>query len=335
MKQRVLLSVALTLTAVSPPLVFGADSVPNPHRLSVGLRFGLNYKANFSNSATTFNPVDPGPATAGANHTYDDGFVRVDASGNFGGLTSYWGYQNASQVVGTSMEFHALGVPEASSITDDPQLGLELIYQRILGAAAGGSSPRWGVEFGLGYTKINLQGSGSGTAPVITDTYPLGVVQPPLAGYQGTSTGPGALLGATPVRTLGTAAVDSYQKLSGRLIGLRLGPFAEWDLTSNLGLTASAGFTFAPTRLYYDFSETITLANGASYSSSGHGSKRKNLYGPYANLMLRFIRGDRWSAYVGAQVQSLTTLEQSVGTRTARFDPRTTVDFSVGITRRF
>lgn len=335
MNHRVLLSVALTLTVATPPVLFSADTVPYPNRLSFGVRFGLNYQADFQNSATYFNPVSPGTAIAGVNHQYDDGYVRVDASGNFGGLTSYWGYQNAGQVVGTGMEFHALGVPAPSSVTENPQHGLELIYQRILGTLPGGNSGCWGLEFGFGYTEIDLYNPGSGTASVLTDTYPLGGVQPPLPGYQGTSTGPGALLGGTPVRTVGAGTVGGYQELTGRMYGFRVGPYGEWDLAPNFGIIASAGFTLAPTRVDYNFAETITLANGSSYSSSGSGTQKDNLYGPYASLMIRLESEGRWGIYVGAQVQSLNSLEQTVGTRTATLDPGATISLSAGFSRRF
>lgn len=50
-----------------------------------------------------------GPATeGGVDRFYDDGFVRVDATDNFYGFTWFWGYQNPSQVVGDSIEFHSL-----------------------------------------------------------------------------------------------------------------------------------------------------------------------------------------------------------------------------------
>src|SRR4051812_11189102 len=124
--KRIVLSTTLTLAAASP-FAFGAD-FENPNRFSLGARFGMNFKAAFGNSAV----VDPGPAAAGANYNYNDGYVRVDSSGNAGGLTWNWGYQNASQVVGGTMEFHAVqfDTPSGSAnnnVTDDPQFGAELI----------------------------------------------------------------------------------------------------------------------------------------------------------------------------------------------------------------
>src|SRR3954463_5137558 len=143
--KRIVLSTTLTLAAASP-FTFAAD-FENPNRLSLGARFGMNFKAAFGNSAV----VDPGPAAAGANHNYNDGYVRVDSSGNAGGLTWNWGYQNASQVVGDTMEFHAVQAEAITGSGDrkgsgNPQWGAELIYQRIIGRIAFLPSARWGLE---------------------------------------------------------------------------------------------------------------------------------------------------------------------------------------------
>lgn len=347
MNQKIPLIVTLTLGVVTPLTLLGGEknviemgSVTrgpnrNLNRFSIGPQISFNYKADFQNSALYFNPVDPGPATGGANHIYDDGFVRVDGSGNFGGLTGYWGYDNASQVVGDGMEFHSVQAGGPSSSDDDPQLGFEMVYQRILGDITTDSSGIWGLQAGFSYTDLDLQGRSRGSASVITDTYPLNGVLPPLAGYNGTFAGPGALLGDTPVRTLGSAAFFRDQQLNGDLFALRLGPFVEWSLTPKLSLSASAGLTVAPTKLDYDFSETATLVSGVGFSNSGHSSDTEVLYGAYLDARLRYEYSENWSVYVGAQFQSLESMRLSVGSRSAEFDPGSTFALSAGITWRF
>src|SRR5204863_732465 len=117
--------------------------------------------------------VNPGPATGGTDHTYNDGYVRVDSSGDAGGVTWNWGYQKDSQVVGDTLQFHATQSDSASSgsdnITDDPQYGIELIYQRVTGSFS--SSGNWGLEAGFGYTDLDIRGS-AGTGSLTTDTFP-------------------------------------------------------------------------------------------------------------------------------------------------------------------
>ena len=58
----------------------------------------FNAKARFGSTADVLPFAnDPGAATPGTDHNYDDGYNRVDSSGNAGGMTSDWGYQNGSQ----------------------------------------------------------------------------------------------------------------------------------------------------------------------------------------------------------------------------------------------
>lgn len=335
---RIALSTALTVAAATPFAMPGADVPENPNRLSVGPRLAFNFKAHFRNDA----PVNPGPAVGGADHTYNDGQVLRDSSGNAGGLTWNWGYQNSSQVVGDTMQFNAIaGVtpsgPAINNVTDDPQYGVELIYQRILGSS--GSSVHLGLEAGLGYTDLDLRDNRSATGPVTvtTDTYQLNGVLPPGAGYNGTFAGPGPLLGDTPSRTAaaGTATFTSQHKLSGQLFGIRLGPFAEWNLTSKLSLAASAGLALAPASVEYDFSESVALTGGATSVATGHSSKTKVLYGYYLGALLRYEFNQRWGVYVGAQFQSLNDLELSAGGRSAQLDPGATVYATLGVSWRF
>jgi hypothetical protein len=132
----------------------------------------------------------------------------------------------------------------------------------------------------------------------------------------------------------GTATLSGYQKLSGHLFSLRLGPFAELNFTPKLSLAASVGLTLAPTTVDYDFSEIATVP-GDTITENGHSSKTKLLYGPYVGGMLRYNFNKNWGVYVGARFQNLTSLDQSVGGRTARLDPSVTFYGSAGATWSF
>lgn len=340
--KRIVISSALTLAVTAPFIAHGADpgATDSLNRFYLGGRLGLNFKASFRNHA----PVNPGPAAGGADHLYNDGYVFVDNSGNAGGLTWNWGYQNNSQVVGDTMQFNAIDAGNSASTahrkaTDDPQAGIELTYQRILGSLSSDSSVRWGLEAGFAYTELDLRDhrSQSGPVTVTTDTFQLNGVVPPGAGYNGTFAGPGALLGDTPTRstlaTTGTLA--SRNRLSGQLFDLRLGPFLEWNFTPKLSLAASAGLVMAPTSVEYDFSETATLAGGSTFAARGHAAKTTMLYGPYLSGVLRYDLSKGWGVYVGGQFQSLNDLELSAGNRTARFDAGAVIYATAGVTFRF
>ena len=329
--KRIVISATLTLAVVSPFAGRTQDLPEHLNRFSFGPMLGLNFKAGFYNN----NSINPGPAAGVANHTYDDGYVRVDSSGDAGGLTGNWGYRNASQFNASAdaMQFHDLQTG-ASSATDDPQFGGEIIYQRVLGTLPIMHGD-WGLETGFGYTKIDIRQNLSGTAPVITDSFPLNGVIPPGAGYQGTAQGPGALLGDTPSRSVTSATLAGYERLSGQSFNLRLGPFAEWYFTSKISLAASAGLTLAPTTIDYDFSETALLAGGGTLVAGGHSSTTKLLYGPYVGGMLSYDFNDGWGVFVGARFQNLNGITQSIGDHTARLGQGATLYATAGISWRF
>lgn len=336
---RIVLSTTLALAAVTPFAMHGADFPENPNRLSLGARIGLNVKADFRNNA----PVNPGAAVGGVDHIYNDGYVNVDSSGNAGGRTWNWGYQNDTQVVGDTMQFNAIGsgtpIVPANHKADDAQYGVELIYQRVLGSISSESSVGWGLEAAFSYTDLDLRGDRRATMPVTvtTDTFQLNGVLPPGAGYNGTFDGPGPLLGDTPARTTASdiATVASRHRLSGQSFGIRLGPFAECYFTPQLSLAASVGLALAPTYVEYDFSETVTLAGGDVFEATGHSSETEWLYGYYLSALLRYDFNERWGVYVGAQFQSLTDLKLSAGSRTARLDQDATVYGTIGASWRF
>ena len=344
--KRLALYTALSLTAVTPLLTQAADGEVNLNRFSLGARFGMNFKSAFGNTALTLAPPvasSPGAPIGGINHTYDDGYNLVDSSGNAGGTTWNWGYQNASQVVGDTMQFNSLTsvspvLPARSSATDDPQFGAELTYQRVIGSFGDSDSGRWGFEAGFGYTSLSLRDrrTGNGLSTLITDTYQLNGVIPPFPGYNGTFAGPGPLLGDLPGRTT-TVMVDSLtssHELSGDLFTIRLGPFAEWYLTPKLSLAASIGITLAPAIVDYDFNEVTTVA-GVTTAVSGQSSKTALLYGPYVSTTLRYDITPNWGVYIGAQFQSLNSLEQTIGTRSGRLDASATFYATAGLSWSF
>ena len=68
----------------------------------IGALVGMNISANFSRNGT-FGISGNNPAQG----IYNDGYVRVDNTGDPLGRTYYWGYDNPSQLNGTTLSFHA------------------------------------------------------------------------------------------------------------------------------------------------------------------------------------------------------------------------------------
>lgn len=337
----------LLLAAAVAPLTVAAQSgneKENPNRFSASARFGFNFKADFSSSGGAASASNPGPATGGGvDRTYDDGQVLMDSSGNDGGLTWNWGYQNASQVVGGAMEFHSTQTISPSPIngaTDDPQYGFELTYQRVLGKLGSAGKGCWGLEAAFGYTDLDIRANRSpqiiGTTQT-TDTYPLNGVLPPAAPYSGSYAGPGPLLGDLPTRasTSASATLAGKYELSGQSYGIRLGPFVEWNLGQRWAVNFSGGLALAPTSLDYRYTEITTPTGGSPATGTGSSSKTELLYGAYVSAFVDFAFNERWSLFGGAQFQHLNEMEQTVNGHTATLDPGATFFGVFGVRIKF
>lgn len=119
---------------------------------NINAKFGLSGQFPISGSR-------PGPTgVSGADHFYNDGYVRVDQTGNAQGFTSFWGYQNAGQndAANHALLMHnatAYSASASSTGNDEPYFGLQLGY---------GADPwRWGsfhlgLEFAFGFLPVRI-----------------------------------------------------------------------------------------------------------------------------------------------------------------------------------
>ncbi len=147
---------------------------------------------------------------------YDDGYVRVEPSTPFDGLTSYWGYQNDAQVAGDTLLYHSTGLQSIRSdrmVTDPGASGRDSLRDMGIEIRADVLTPwrlgpfRVGGVLGLGIVAADQSYvfSNHRTTQVrddyrleYIDTYELGGVLPPGAGYEGSPTGGTALIPNVP-----------------------------------------------------------------------------------------------------------------------------------------
>lgn len=337
---RFFFSTTCILSAAVPAtsgLAQDAVIIGNANRLSLGARVGMNFTANFRNQSQS----NPGAGIGILNRNYDDGYVRVDSGGIGSGGTWNWGYQNASQVSGDTLVFHSdqlATVPlEAEQDSDDIRPGIEVIYQRVFGKFFLGG--HWGFEGSIGYTDLDIEdnSSANGVLTHITDTYDLNGVVPPTAPYNGTFDGPGPILSTIPTRTTPTEAAftTSHQQLSGYVIGVRLGPFFEWNLGKRFAVAFSGGLVLAPTKIDYEFSETTSVSGGPPTTIRGESDATDLLYGHYVAGTLHCNLTRSWGLFASAQFQTLNELEQKVAGRTATLEQDSTFYGVAGVSYRF
>ncbi len=330
------------LAAIAETVWNSSDDASSPFRQRIGLGYRMNFNmsAKFGNVGGMIATSNPGPATgSNVDRTYDDGFNRVDVSGNAGGQTWFWGYTDASQIVGDTVVMHSRSVSSTSSEeTDDPQHGTELTYNIELGAT---KSWRWGMEAGASYTAFNVTNSKpmSGNVVVISDAFALNGVVPPMAPYSGTFNGPGPMISSTPVRTISTtpggATITGERALDADLFGFRLGPYLEIPIASRMALSFSGGLAVVVVSSDFRFHETVTIPGSGSTSRSGSGNDDAVLAGGYLSGNLSYALTDRVSLFGGVQYYVLGDQEQTANRKSATLDLGSSVGVLLGATFSF
>jgi hypothetical protein len=291
--------------------------------VSAGASF--NYKANFKSSAITLpRAFDPGTTAAGTDHFYDDGYNRVDSSGNLGGQTTYWGYQDSVSQYnplgdggnGTiTMNSSQTTLAAGSSSEDQSELqpAMEVYWQQDLT-----ENKKWnlGVRVASRWQRIELANRAlSGTTYTrISDTYSLGGSPVPADPYSGPFSGwPLTTLDDSPLtRTLSSGigpAISTTRKLDANIFALDVGPTASLNIIDNLSAAASAGGTVAWIQSDFSYSDG-TLA-------SGNSSDGKCLFGAYVGIDLRYKFSERWGVFAGAAYNLLQDFYQEAEGRSA------------------
>src|SRR5688572_15733902 len=155
-----LLLVAATVHAAESDLTsrLSISSPPDilTNRLSLSARFGFNISGKFKGigdglfATPPVNPRRTPPQAGRPNgdpYNYENGYLLTDISGNFGGETTYWGYDDsASQISGNTILLSRSIANSSVSGKDEsaaPTYGGELVYNPHLGEHG---RKRYGIE---------------------------------------------------------------------------------------------------------------------------------------------------------------------------------------------
>jgi hypothetical protein len=313
-------------------------------RFSLNARFGLNISAKFKR-ASRLSLTAPSRTTPDGNqYNYDDGYVLTDISGNAGGQTWNWGYDQPGQIAGNTISMHrstvAAGASSAVGVDEDaPQCGFEFTYDRELGKR---DKLHYGLEAAVNYMNLSLKDNSafSGDVSRLTDAYPFPGTTPPTAPYQGSFNGPGFVLGSTPVSSTtalipGGATIVDQRNFDADIWGFRLGPYAEYPLSRNIDLWFSGGLAMALVDGSASWKETASIAGGGTLAGSGGGSDLGLLWGGYLSAKVSWQLSERWSAEGGVQYQYLGTYEHNYGGQVMQLDLSQSVFLTIGLGYRF
>ena len=301
---------------------------------------GLNISANFNPKGTiNFSGKNA------ANGIYDDGYVRTDNTGNAGGFTSNWGYDNSSQVVGSTLQMHSAKsfTPDSSGSSsesgDSAFVGFDMAY--------GGNLWNWGRtrigwDFGFGLLPINFKENLSLSGNLVQNVYsfdiPSSTIVLPSPGYPGSPNG-GPLLDSNRHQLADYTLPDPVnltgsRKLDVMLYTFRLGPTLYWDLNEDLGLTVGAGPALGLVSGNMQYRETITTATTVN-TYKGRIDATDVVYGGYVNAMLLYHVEENGDLYLGVQYMPLGNANISGGGREARLNLNGQVYITAGISWPF
>ncbi len=309
-----------------------------PHNLRVGAMVGFNLKAEFAMSGQfTIAGSNPGTAGGGQNHEYDDGYVRLDATGNNGGLTWNWGYENAGQLAGQRLYFHSTQSYSASGnarANGDAQVGFDSAYDGRLFPLWGGS---FGWELGFGVMPIKIGDTQPMTASgtrIVHSFDASGIDALPTAPYQGGFTGPSVTIGdsatAEPNQSV-SALLTGSRTVDVVLYNFRLGPTLQWEVHPRLALAVSAGAAFGIASGGLEYDETLVFADGSTAQNRGEVGDTELVYGGYLAGTLMYHAVKHGDLYVGMQYMPLTSASFSGGGREATLQMSGGLYFSVGL----
>lgn len=318
-------------------LVFMATSAPAQNtnwlgHVRAGAMVGLNISAKFSTTGR-FNLAENLPAG-----TFDDGYVRPDQTGNSGGLTSNWGYQNASQVDAAS---HSLLMHQATTYStstsgsgsDEPYFGAEIADGGTLWCC---DQFQIGWELGCGILPISINHQQSFTANVNRNTYAFntGTIVVPTAPYNGGPGGIGPLISATGTPLGADTVVGAFrdsQNLDATLVAFKLGPTFFWDLSHVVGLQAGAGPAVAVLPGGLKFDDSVQLPNGSTLITSGRMNSAPVTFGGYVNLVATFHLAKNVDVYLGGQYMPLDSAKFGGNGREAELKLTGQVNFMAGL----
>ncbi len=316
-------------------LIFTDPAKESPWRVGAGYAQLLGLKTEFRGLGRSASPNVVQPLGSGLDRQYDNGFVKLDSSGNAGGETWNWGYESAGQynAAGGGSISYSITESLANAQVDENDgghPGVELFAYYDMGAASmlGGSVPNstWGFRFGLQYSQVgisnhNLLRTGLSTT---NDSFNLGGTIAPLAPYSGSFTGPGPLLEDSPTRSVsldGFGLVGGSRDLELDLTILSLGSYLEIPVTEKFHILYEAGLSLGVAAGSYGFVSDTTIDGLGTQRSRGSNSETEFLPGVYMAVGASYEIDESWSIVSSARYQYMSNFDVRAG------DSESTISF--------
>lgn len=342
MKQTHYLTLGLLSSLALVPVMARAGQ-DETNRLTISARLGYNISAQFKGfslaapPAPRRTPSQPGRPN-GDLYNYDNGYVLTDISGNAGGQTWYWGYDNsASQVSGNTILFtRSTGnaLPSSGSLDSDPNLGMELTFSREMGYWG---KMHYGLEAALNYMNLSVQDNSS-TVASIADAYPFtpGTTPPtatPANPYQGSYQGPGFVIGDTPVNSITTSI--GRRRFDADIWGMRLGPYFGVPLGDRVDVSLSGGLALGLLDSESSYVQSAVPTSGSPVNTTIRAGDFDVLWGWYISGNVSVQLSKHWNAAAGLQFQDLGTYRHNLNGQQVELGLASSIFITLGVGYNF
>ena len=325
-------------------------------------QFGLNgilgfgVEANFSGLGQFNSPFSQQSLSFGGDRFFDDGFVGVDATGNAAGFTTFFGFDNASQldsIVGelslsTTNSVGNGSVLEQSGITHggieffgryslEEFSDLQLVDQQPV---------QWGLGFGFNYQRVSVSNSSlvRSDASVSTDVFDSGPVVVGVTPFAGPFTpAPGfPAISASPISQSNTfipggAFVSGNREIDSNIFGFNVGPWFSIPLSQKFNLVTDMGLSLAIAHTRYEVTSTTSIPGSglASQAFREEETEVSLLVGAYASLSLEYEINDAWAVQTGVRYQFLSSVDIEADVSSAELDFGGAFAVTGGLSYRF
>jgi len=321
--------------------------------VKLGFRGLTGAKSSFGGTGEMTSNTFIGDPEDDVQRVYHDGYVGfdqrtvLDPAGNNVPVTdddrtNNWGFRSQTQATPDgliAMHAYSVTTTDPSFVENDPDatFGVELSLEREVGNVFG-TRLKWGVVGGFSINQISseLNSELGVNLKTTTDFYSLGGQAAPTAPFSGPTPG---IVDNTPL--LGTkvllrseeftataAAVQSYWKLRGAYITLRLGPTLFVPINEKLSATFSAGGVLVYSGTTFDVAQSFTPQTGDTIVGRMNSADTALLPGYYVDASLQYAMTDTAGLYLGAVYQSSGDYTQDVtsGNELSKYSTR--VDLS-------
>jgi hypothetical protein len=316
-----LLSVPLLAACLSSARA-GDPAIPapaNPSRWKLGMGYApvFGLKVEFGGLGRFTSPFTPQPIGGGTDYDYDDGFVHLDSSGNLGGTSWNWGYENDSQHDPSNGGTIQYGITNSlangsAEERDNAAAGVEIFACYDMGGVnfgdLGNRGTRWGLRGGFHYAHVETASHDRVLTGLSTlnDVFLLGGVIPPLAPYAGSFGGPGPLIGDDPVRSVtnaGVAPVTGSRELDAHLSTLQFGAYLDLPVHPRVHMQFEAGLSAMVAAGKYHYNSATTITGLGTRNSNGRDSRTDVLAGIYLGFGAYIPVDDSWSLRISGRYQ--------------------------------